>query len=452
LSHTSIVALTIGGSSTTGAAGVEADLKTFAVLGVHSAVVITAIASQNTKGVQKILYLPGGIVSQQMDSVFSDMNVRAVKIGMLGNSEITEAVLDGVKKWHARNIVLDPVMTAQSDSSWLVEKGSIQSMRELLELCTVVTPNSFEAERLTGVRVRSTSDAKRAAKALRAGGAEAVVVKGVRDGGMISDITLHKNFRIFRKKMVGTGTHGGGCCFSSALAASLAKGLGIEGAFEASEKFIDYAIGNSVRIGKGVEAVEPMAMLMKDAERCAVISDVEAALGEVENCMRFSSIIPEVGTNIVYALPHAKTVEDVAGVVGRVRNAMGRPESLEEVRFGASSHLARAVLSMMEFDSSKRAAVNVRLTEANLKSCRKLGLRISYYERSEEPKSVKRREGATIPWGIESAVKRAKGIPDVVYHRGEVGKEPSLIIFGNTAREVVKIAMKLVPPALLKKS
>jgi hydroxymethylpyrimidine/phosphomethylpyrimidine kinase len=443
--------LAIGGSSTTGAAGVEADLKTFATLGVHSAVVITAIASQNTRGVQKILYLPAGIVSQQIDSVFSDMDVRAVKIGMLGNSEITEAVLKGLKKWHAWNIVLDPVMTAQSDSSWLVEKGSIQAMTELLKLCTVVTPNSFEAERLTGVRVGSTRDAKKAAKAIRSRGAEAVVVKGVRDDGMIIDVTLHKNFRIFRKKAVATGTHGGGCCFSSAMAASLAKGLGIDESLGAGEKFIDDAIANSVRIGKGVEAVEPMAMLMKNAERCAVISNVEAALREVENCARFSSMIPEVGTNIVYALPHARTAGDVAGVVGRVRNAMGRPESAGKVRFGASSHLARAVLSMMEFDSSKRAAVNVALTEGNLKGCRKLGLKTSYYERSEEPKSIKMKEGATIPWGIGSAVKRANGIPDVVYHRGEVGKEPSLIIFGNNAVEVVEIALKLIPQALLKK-
>lgn len=441
----STIALSIGGSSTTGATGVEADIKTFAALGVHSAVVITAIASQNTKGVQKILYLSPDMISQQMDSVFSDMNVRAVKIGMLGNSGIVKAVLDGLRRWKARNIVLDPVMTAQSDSSWLVKKKSIREMKKMLRFCRIVTPNSLEAEKLSGVRVKSISDAKRAARIIRARGAEAVVIKGVVEGRVISDVTLHKKFRIFSKKMIGTGTHGGGCCFSSAMAASLAKGLGIEDAFEAGEKFIHEAIGNSVRIGRGVEAVEPM-LKPRLGERHAVIRDVEAALREVEKCDSFSSIIPEVGTNIVYALPDARSIEDVAGVVGRVRNAMGRPKSLGEVKFGASSHLARAVLKMMEFDSSRRAAVNVRLTEASLEGCRKLGLKISHYDRSEEPLYVERREGSTIPWGIESAVRRAKGIPDAVYHRGEVGKEPSLILFGSSARDVAKLALKLAPP------
>jgi len=257
-----VIALTIGGSSTTGATGVEADLKTFAALGVHSAVVITAIASQNTKGVQKILYIPADIISQQIDSVFSDMNVRAVKVGMLGNSGIVKAVMKGLRKWKARNIVLDTVMKAQSDSGWLIESESIIEMETLLKFCSIVTPNCFEAERLTGVRVKSINDAKKAARIIKAKGAEAVVIKGVVEGRRISDVALHKKFRIFSKRMIVGGTHGGGCCFSSAMAASLAKGLEIEGAFEAGEKFILEAIKNSVRIGKGIEAVEPMANLM----------------------------------------------------------------------------------------------------------------------------------------------------------------------------------------------
>lgn len=254
-----VIALTIGGSSTTGASGVEADIKTFAAFGVHSAVVITAIASQNTRGVQGVLYLPRHIISQQIDSVFSDMNVKSVKIGMLGNSEIAKAVLGGLEGWKARNIVMDPVMTAQSDSSWLVERGSIRDVEKLLKFCTIVTPNSFEAEKLTGLKVSGIDDAKKAAGVLKAKGAEAVVIKGIGNKRTISDVTLYKNFRIFRKKMIGSGTHGGGCCFSSAMAACLAKGLGIEKAFEISEKFISRAIRGRVKIGKGIEVVEPMA-------------------------------------------------------------------------------------------------------------------------------------------------------------------------------------------------
>lgn len=439
-------ALVIGGSSTTGAAGVEADIKTFSSFGVHAAVVVTAIASQNTRGVQEVFYLPSNVISQQIDSVFSDTKIRAVKIGMLGNERISLAVSEGLRKWKSSNIVLDPVMTAQSDGSWLVERESIGMMEKLIKLSIIVTPNRLEAEKLTGLKIRNMEDAKKAASILKRKGAGSVIVKGIHDAGRISDILLHKNFRIFSKEMIPTGTHGGGCCFSSAIAACLAKGLSVEDSCEEAEAFIDDAIRSSIKIGRGVTAVDPTARMRTNAERFAVIYDIKAALMTLENCREFSSLIPEVGTNLVCALPNAKEISDVAGVVGRIRNAMGVPKSLGIIEFGASSHLARAVLKMMEFDSSRRAAMNVKLTDSSLDILRKTGLGISYYERSKEPSEVKREEGSTIPWGIESAVKKAHGIPDVVYHRGEVGKEPSLIIFGENARSVARLALNLVPP------
>jgi len=439
-------ALAIGGSSTTGAAGVEADLKTFAALGVHAAVVVTAVASQNTKGVQNVFYLPADVVSQQLDSVFSDMKIRAVKIGMLGNNDITRVVLDALEKRKCGSIVLDTVMTAQSDGSWLVSKDSLKEMKKLVRRSTVVSPNAFEAEKLTGIGVRNIDDASRAAVALKAYGAEAVVIKGVKQGGRINDIILHKDLRIFSKEMIRTGTHGGGCCFSSAIAAALAKGLGIDDAVEVAEKFTSSAIRNSVKLGGGVEAVEPLATLRRKAWKWAVAEDVKSALRELESCRGASSLIPEVGTNIVCAVPEAGGIGDVAGVVGRIRNAMGQPRSIGEVSFGASSHLARAVLKMMEFDSSKRAAVNVRLTEENLQKCRKMGLVISNYDRAKEPKGIREKEGATIPWGIEYAVRRSRRIPDAVYHQGGVGREPSLVIFGKDAKNVVRLVLKLVSP------
>ena len=439
-------ALVIGGSSTTGAAGVEADIKTFASFGVHAAVVVTAIASQNTRGVQDVFYIPSSVVSRQIDSVFSDMKIKAVKIGMLGNEGITKAVSEGLRKWRASHIVLDPVMTAQSDGSWLVKRDGMEEMGKLMRLAIMVTPNRLEAERLTGLKIRSVEDAKKTALILKRKGAGSVIVKGIHDGDRILDVLLHKKFKIFSKEVIPTGTHGGGCCFSSAIAACLAKGLSIEDSCEEAEGFIDDAIRNSMKIGHGVNAVNPTARIRVNAERFAAVYDIKAALMNIENCPEFSSLIPEVGTNLVCAIPDAKDISDVAGVVGRIRNAMGVPKSLGIIEFGASSHLARAVLKMMEFDSSKRAAINVKLTDAALAGCKKRGLKVSYYERSKEPPEVKSREGSTIPWGIESAVKKAHGVPDAVYHRGEPGKEPSLILFGESSRSVVKLALKLVSP------
>jgi len=446
----SLNALAIGGSSTTGAAGVEADIKTFASFGVHATVVVTAIASQNTRGVQDVFYLPDRVISQQIDSIFSDMKINAVKIGMLGNESIISVVYDGLRRWHGTNIVLDPVMTAQSDGSWLVDRESIGGIEKLVRLSKIVTPNIAEAENLTGLGIRSIDDAKKAALLIKKKGPEAVLVKGIKQGNRIADVLLHENFKIFSKEMVSTRTHGGGCCFSSAIAACLAKGLQIEDSCKEAECFIDDAIRNSMKIGRGAEAVDPTACLRMNAERFAVIYDVKAALMSIENCPGFSSLIPEVGTNIVRAIPNAKGINDVAGVAGRIRNTMGAPKSLGIIEFGASSHLARAVLKMMEFNSSKRAAINIRLTDATLAGCNKIGLRVSSYDRSKEPQEIKRKEGSTIPWGIETAVKNTRSIPDAVYQKGEVGREPSLILFGDSARDVARLALRLVPPKATK--
>lgn len=436
------VGLAIGGSSTTGAAGVEADVKTFAAFGVHSAVVITTIASQNTKGVQQVFPLPPHVVAQQIDSVFSDMKVEGVKVGLVGNERNARIIFEELKRRRVGNVVFDPVMSAQSDGSLLVDEETVEGMRRIAGISKAVTPNAFEAEKLTGVKVKSIRDAEKAAEILKSGGAEAVVVKGVRVGRMVFDVMLHYELLIAGRRVVPGGTHGGGCCFSSALAACLINGLGVEDSFEETEKFMDSLIGKRIRIGRGIKAVNPLHDV-EDSERWKVIQNLKQAVEEIENCREFSSLIPEVGTNIVYAIPKAKGVGDVAGVVGRIRNAMGKPKSLGRVEFGASSHLARAVLKMMEFEPSRRAAVNVKLSEGVIKKIKRMGLVVSSYERGKQPSEVKRKEGMTIPWGVEFAVRKKGKIPDAVYHEGEFGKEPSLIIFGKDAVSVARIAVKL---------
>lgn len=440
-----ITALSIGGSSTTGAAGVGADLKTFAAFGIHSAVVITAIASQNTKGVQQVFLIPPEVIGQQIDSVFSDMRIGGVKVGMVGSGEIARTLLEHLSRWKAKNIVFDPVMSAQSDQTPLADDDAVSEMRKLAGVATVVTPNRSEAQRLTGVGIRSTQDAKKAAEKLKLLGAKAVVVKGVRAGGRIFDVALHDDFKIFGRKAVRTGTHGGGCCFSSALAACLVRGMKIEDAVEEAELFMDRLVSSTIKIGGGIRAVDPMLDVALNSERWRAVQNVKTALEEVEGCEEFSSLIPEVGTNIVCALPGAKEIKDVAGVVGRVRNAMGKPKSIGRAEFGASSHLAGAVLKIMEFDPSRRGAVNIKLTDKILKKIRRMGLTVSHYERGKQPAEVKEKEGRTIQWGVEWAVRKAGRIPDVIYHKGEMGKEPSIIIFSKDAVSAVRLARRLLP-------
>jgi len=177
-------------------------------------------------------------------------------------------------------------------------------------------------------------------------------------------------------------------------------------------------------------------------ERLKVIKELKQALEKIKKCKNFTDSIPEVGTNIAYALKNAKDIEEVAAVPGRIRNAMGKPVFLSP-RFGGSRHMGCAVLSIMEFDKEKRCAMNIKYDEKILDVCKGMELTISFYDRREEPEELKRKEGKSLPWGIEQAVKRAGKVTDIIYDLGDWGKEPVIKIIGKNPKEVVDIAIKI---------
>jgi predicted fused transcriptional regulator/phosphomethylpyrimidine kinase/diadenosine tetraphosphate (Ap4A) HIT family hydrolase len=171
------------------------------------------------------------------------------------------------------------------------------------------------------------------------------------------------------------------------------------------------------------------------------IENLEKAVEILENCDEFAELIPEVRSNIVMARENAKDVNDVAGIPGRITTANGKPKAFMKPEFGVSSHMARLVLSVMKHDPLKRSAINIKYDPKIIEICKKLGLKISFYDRNDEPENVRRVEGGTIPWGVEAAIKRIKDIPDVIYHKGSWGKEPSISLIGTDAVDTVKMAV-----------
>ncbi|MBM4241389.1 MAG: thiamine-phosphate synthase [Euryarchaeota archaeon] len=171
------------------------------------------------------------------------------------------------------------------------------------------------------------------------------------------------------------------------------------------------------------------------------IENVEKAVEILQNCQEFADLIPEVRSNIVMAKKNAKNVQDVVGIPGRITIAYGKPKVFMKPDFGASSHMARLILSIMEYDPSKRSALNIRYHEKIIEICEKLSLKVSFYDRREEPNHVRKIEGGTIPWGVETAVERIGSVPDVIYHEGDWGKEPSITIIGKDAIDVAKMAV-----------
>jgi len=430
------IVLAIGGSDPDGCAGIAADLRAFYSLGVHGCVVVTATTVQNTKKFDSAFAISPQVIALQIDAVFSDLRVDAVKIGLIVGEGNVKAVADSLRKWKARNIVLDPVMSAQPDGRGIVETCTTDAIRKyLVPLATIITPNTDEAKALVG-----TSNPETAVKKLAALGAKNVVLKGVRSCGKIADYALIGGKPVhFTKPLVKTGTHGGGCVFSSAIAANLAKGRNAAEAVALAELFIRSSIANAWKPGKGIATVEPLG----GAEQRKVLADLSEALACFESALTTYKLIPEIGTNIVHALPNAKSTHAVAGVVGRIRRAGTAARSIGVVDFGASSHVARMLLEFTKHFGKARAAINLANTPEIVRACKTLGLLLVLAEREREPMNVSREEGKSLQWLVGKALGHSRIMPDGIIFTGAVGKEPSIVLFGRTPAEVVRKAIKV---------
>ncbi len=246
--------LTIAGSDSGGGAGIQADLKTFAALGVYGTSVITAVTAQNTLGVTRVHAIPVDVIEAQIDAVVSDIGADAVKTGMLADGRIARAVAVKLRQYRFRFVVVDPVMVATSGAR-LLEPDAIETYRrELLPLATVITPNVPEAEALLGTRITDQASQKAATQKLHSLGPRYVVIKGGHMAGDESVDVLYdgNDFTLFSVPRVRTkSTHGTGCTFASAITAGLARGMRINDAVSTAKAYVTEAIRTSFPIGHG---------------------------------------------------------------------------------------------------------------------------------------------------------------------------------------------------------
>ncbi|MGY4311393.1 bifunctional hydroxymethylpyrimidine kinase/phosphomethylpyrimidine kinase [Bradyrhizobium sp. JR3.5] len=249
------VALTIAGSDSSGGAGIQADLKSFAALGVYGASAITALTAQNTTGVSGIHPVPAAFVTAQIDAVFSDLDVGAVKIGMVAQAETIVAIADGLKRWAPRHVVLDPVMVATSGDRLLAAEAVDALKTMLFPLASLITPNLPEAAALLNEPVASNEeDVARQGRQLLAMGCRAVLVKGGHGHGAESiDYLIDgaRSIALAAPRIATANTHGTGCSLSSAIAAGLAKGEGMETAVRNAKAWISDAIAAADRFAVG---------------------------------------------------------------------------------------------------------------------------------------------------------------------------------------------------------
>lgn len=246
-------ALTIAGSDCSGGAGIQADIKTMTAHGVYAMSVITALTAQNTTGVTEIMDVTPDFLRAQLDAVFTDIFPDAVKIGMVHESRLIPVIAESLKKYHAKNIVLDPVMAATSGDRLMNENAVVRLTNELLPLADVITPNIPEAEILAGIRITSSDDMIRAAQMIAEKYQTAVLCKGGHQLNDANDL-LYKNGTwkwYYGKRIENPNTHGTGCTLSSAIASHLAKGASIETAVSMAKNYISGALSAMLDLGKG---------------------------------------------------------------------------------------------------------------------------------------------------------------------------------------------------------
>lgn len=427
------VLLSIGGSDSGGGAGIQADLKTFSILGWHGTCAVTAITAQNTIGVQRIFGLEPAAVAAQLESITDDFSVAFAKTGMLYSGETVTVVAEHLSR-EGIPFVLDPVIEAEAGGR-LLRPDAVAAVKEhLIPLSRVVTPNIFEAEAITGVRVNDAASAELAAGKILELGAEAAVVKG---GHLDCTDILREEGHMHRLpgRRVAGGNHGVGCTYSAALTAFLAQGRSLREAALLAKTFAAGAISRSMPVGRGAGPVNQSGLLREEAERFRVLCDLQEAADLVLGEPEIRRLIPDEGSYLGMAIERAASLKDVASVEsGTV--LFGRVHQCGCAKFGADDPLVRTILAAMRFDPAARAAMN--LSMESVESCKALGLVVACLDRDRMASN----DGFIIHC-LEEAIKVRGYLPDAILAKGGESTRPVMTLLGPGAAEVAAMAARI---------
>ncbi len=415
-------ALTIAGSDSGGGAGIQADLKSFAAIGVHGTSVLTCITAQNTKAVTSIFPLPASEIRAQLRAVLDDFDVRGAKTGMLYSAEIVETVAREVAPTEFP-LVVDPVMVATVGARLERDDFRDALVARLLPRADLVTPNRNEAERLAGFPVRTVDDMEAAARTIRRLGARAVLVKGGHVAGQLVDVLddgrLVRRFRSFRHPKE---LHGAGCTLAASIAGYLAQGQRLPRAVESARSRVAAGFLTSYRAGHGVEIIN--SQVRPDRyEAWHVLTQAAPALSRAVP----RSLRPGGGLELTYALPGATSASDLC--------TWRESEGLAV--FGAPRPAAAAALAALHVNPTLRASARLKYPRKNL---RRLGLgRLKVL--TLRPRRALRKGRGTDE--IERAIVEAGTPPDVLVGARTEGSETSMHILGRDPQDILRKIRRL---------
>ncbi len=430
--------LSIGGSDPSSGAGIQNDIKTISSLDGNCFTVVTAITSQNTRKLSSVEPISPKMIENQIESILSDFKVDAIKIGMVYNSSIIKAINSKLRKIDVP-IILDPVIKSTTGGI-LMTPSSISDYKKLLiPLGYIITPNKSEAEALSGIKIRTKKDLITCAKKIRRFGVKNVIITGIQfSKGKVSDFILEsKKSNFISCKKLSRKNHGSGCTFSSTLAFCISNGKNITDSSKFAQDYTTQSIKNAEKIGKGI----PITKIRKSDTIQTNLKNSVKQFTQIKNIHLF---IPEVQTNFVFSKKHPKSIKDVVGVSGRIVKDRKTVQVVGNFEYGGSRHIGNAVITISKKFPAIRSAANIKFNGKTVKKFQKNGLRILSYDRLKEPAKTKAKENSTISWGIKNAIRNISRPPDVIYHKGDLGKESMILVFGKNPNEVIEKISKLV--------
>jgi len=427
--------LSIGGSDPSSGAGIQSDVKTFASLNAYGLTTITAITGQNTSKFGMVQPVSKTILKNQLDSIFSDFKIEGIKIGMVYNSEIIKTIYHALKKYSIP-IIVDPVIKSTTGGN-LIQKSAVEDFKKyLIPIATVITPNKFEAEFISEKKINSKNSLQKVAKIIQDMGVKSVVITGLEfKKKYISDFVMTENQDFIENKKIETINHGSGCNYSASMLFSLAQGKSILESAKFAQKFTSDSIKGAQKIGKGI------IITHKKMDQC--YSELSNAIDKFIEIKNISQQIPECQTNFVFSKKIPKSIRDILGISGRIVKTGDNVTKVGNLEYGGSKHVATALLAMNNKFSHIRSAINLKLQKETITKLEKNGFTVKNYDRTKEPKSIKSKEGSSMGWGINKALKDSKEPPDAIFHEGDFGKEPMIIIFGATPDSVIKKISKI---------
>lgn len=454
--------LTIAGADPTSGAGIQADIRTFDRCGVHPFSVITAITFQTATKFFGYKSLSDDLRTQ-LDAIFSEYPVKFVKIGMIPDLKALDIIIEYIKKYDLF-VVYDPVSISSAGKRLSINGLELEIEKRLFKNVMVITPNLSEALSYSKINyeIYNLNQYKKIGNILlemlfsdplRLDKEKAVVIKSfdldtekIGDLAIINKETKGKfnvEFNFYEKLRIHFhgNIHGSGCVFSSAIASFLSKGYNVNEAIASAEQFFDENLQNFIVLPDQGKVLN----LTLSKEKMHVINQIKEIYNFVSKNKKFSKVIPEVRTNISGSLPNATKKEDVAGIEGRITIINDYPHACGEIKFGASDHTARLLLSAKQFDNSINFVINLKYDPNWIKAIKE-STKLQMYEihRERQPEAIKGEEFSTMHWLIKDIFSRVGKIPDIIWDKGEIGKEPMLRLFGKNSADIIRSLEKII--------